>query len=48
MPMNAGKNECEARLKSKPWTEWSEDESAYFRKKQEAEPSDPVFAERYA
>jgi hypothetical protein len=48
MPMGRDKNEWDARLRNHAWPEWSGREKESFRQKQEVDPVDPVFAERYS
>lgn len=48
MIMSANESEWDERLGSKPWTQWDEEEIAYFRKKQEENPIAPHAAELYA
>ena len=46
--MSANEREWGQILGSKHWTEWNEEEMAYFRKKQEENPIDPREAALYA
>jgi hypothetical protein len=46
--MDASEHEWNERLSRKHWSEWDEEERAYFRQKQEQNPVDPRFAELYA
>lgn len=48
MTINENESEWEDRLSSKHWTEWNEEERAYFRRKQEENPIDPRAAALYA
>lgn len=46
--MRASESDWNERLGSKPWTQWTKEEMAYFRNKQEENPVDPRWAELYA
>lgn len=46
--MDASEREWDERLSSKHWSEWNEEERAYFRQKQKQNPVDPRFSELYA
>ncbi len=48
MTSNANEREWEDRLSGKHWTQWNEEEKAYFRRKQEDNPVDPRAAALYA
>ena len=46
--MDTSEHEWDKRLSSKHWSEWDEEERAYFRQKQEQNPVDQRCAELYA